>query len=175
MSINVIFKKSAFKHKVTEEDIRWAFNTAKYDNLVEGFDNKYLLIGFNTKGNFIEVMYSDLGENTASGISCYEVQKRIAFIIATGGFMIDITEEEADALDEYFTKNLPKVNPGKGGITTRQGFRMVAIDRISEDYLLTLALATKKSPTELIGDMVRERLSTPSKDSAEQLVPVTTF
>ena len=73
--------------------------------------------------------------------------------------MNDMTEEEADALDEYFTKNLPKVDPSKGGITTRQGFRMVAIDRISEDYLLTMALATKKSPTELIGDMVRERLA----------------
>ena len=73
--------------------------------------------------------------------------------------MTDLTEEEADALDEYFTKNLPKVDPTKGGITTRQGFRMVAIDRISEDYLLTMALATKKTPTELIGEMVRERLT----------------
>ena len=73
--------------------------------------------------------------------------------------MKDLTEEEADALDEYFTKNLPKVAPGKGGITTRQGFRMVALDRVSEDYFMTLALATKKSPTELIGDMVRERIA----------------
>ena len=56
-------------------------------------------------------------------------------------------------------KNLPRVDPGKGGITTRQGFRMVALDRISEDYLLTMALATRKTPTELIGDMVRERLA----------------
>jgi len=70
-----------------------------------------------------------------------------------------MTEEEADALDEYFTKNLPKVDPSKGGITTRQGFRMVALDRISEDYLLTVALATNKTPTELIGDMVRERVA----------------
>jgi len=30
--------------------------------------------------------------------------------------MTDMTEEEADALDEYFTKNLPKVDPGKGSI-----------------------------------------------------------
>jgi len=58
--------------------------------------------------------------------------------------MTDMTEEEADALDEYFTKNLPKTNPSKGGITTRQGFRMVALDRVSEDYLLTMALATQK-------------------------------
>jgi len=73
--------------------------------------------------------------------------------------MDDMTEEEADALDEYFTKNLPKVDPSKGGITTRQGFRMVALDRISEDYLMTMALATNKTPTELIGDMVRERVA----------------
>ena len=73
--------------------------------------------------------------------------------------MIDLTEEEADALDEYFTKNLPKVDLNKGGITTRKGFHMVALDRISEDYLLTMALATRKTPTELIGEMVRERLA----------------
>jgi len=73
--------------------------------------------------------------------------------------MTDLTEEEADALDEYFTKNLPRVDPSKGGITTRQGFRMVALDPISEDYLLTMALATSKTPTELIGDMVREKLA----------------
>nr|AGS53788.1 hypothetical protein [uncultured bacterium contig00039] len=73
--------------------------------------------------------------------------------------MNDMTEEEADALDEYFTKNLPKVDPTKGGITTRQGFRMIAIDRISEDYLLTMSLATRKTPTELISDMVREKIA----------------
>ena len=66
MNIKIIFKKSAFKHGVTEADIRWAFNTAKYDNLIEGFDNKYLLIGFNTKGNLIEIIYNELGDNTAS-------------------------------------------------------------------------------------------------------------
>jgi len=73
--------------------------------------------------------------------------------------MIDITEEEADALDEYFTTHLPKTDPAKGGVTTRHGSRMIALDRLSEDYLLTMALATKKSPTELIGEMIRERIA----------------
>jgi hypothetical protein len=73
--------------------------------------------------------------------------------------MADMTEEEANALDEYFTKNLPITDPAKGGVTTRQGNRMVTLDRLSEDYLLTMALATKKSPTELIGEMVRERIA----------------
>ena len=73
--------------------------------------------------------------------------------------MTDMTEEEADALDEYFTKNLPKVVPGKGGVTARQGFRMVALDRLSENYILTIALATNKTPTEIISEMVRERIA----------------
>jgi hypothetical protein len=73
--------------------------------------------------------------------------------------MNDMTDEEADALDEYFTKNLPKLDPTKGGVTTRSGFRMVALDRVSEDYLLTMAIATKKSPTELIGEMVRKQIT----------------
>ena len=66
MTLEIIYKKSAFKHHATESDILWAFNTAKYDRLVEGFDNKYLLLGFNTHGNLLEVMYNDLGENKVS-------------------------------------------------------------------------------------------------------------
>jgi hypothetical protein len=73
--------------------------------------------------------------------------------------MTDMTEEEADALDEYFTTHLPKVDPTKGGVTTRQGFRMIALDRLSEDYLLTMAIATHKTPTELVGEMVREKIA----------------
>jgi hypothetical protein len=80
--------------------------------------------------------------------------------------MLDMTEEEADALDEYFTKHLPKVDPTKGGVTTRQGFRMVALDRLSEDYFLTMALATNKTPTELIGEMVREKITASDTDMA---------
>jgi len=85
MSINVVFKKSAFKHEVTEDDIRWAFNTAKYDSLVEGFDNKYLLIGFNTKGNFIEVIYSDIGENTASVFHAMKCRKELLSLLPQEG------------------------------------------------------------------------------------------
>jgi hypothetical protein len=73
--------------------------------------------------------------------------------------MTDMTEEEADALDEYFTTHLPKVDPAKGGVTTRQGFRMIALDRLSEDYLLTMAIATHKTPTERIGEMVRKEIA----------------
>ena len=85
MNIRITCKPSAFKHGVTENDIRWAFNTAKYDKLVEGYDNKYLLIGFNTKGNLIEVMYSDLGENTASVFHAMKCRKELFILLPRGG------------------------------------------------------------------------------------------
>jgi hypothetical protein len=55
MEPEIVCRVSAFKHEVTEEDIRHAFATARYDSPVEGFDNKYFLIGFDTKANPIEI------------------------------------------------------------------------------------------------------------------------
>ena len=73
--------------------------------------------------------------------------------------MKEMTDEEADALDEYYTKNPPKVDPNKNGGFAKKSFRLVALDRLSEDYLLTKSLATQKSPTEIINEMVRERIA----------------
>jgi len=73
--------------------------------------------------------------------------------------MKEMTDEEADALDEYYTKNPPKVDPSKNGGFAKKSFRMVALDHLSEDYLLTRSIATHKTPTELIGEMVRERIA----------------
>ena len=56
--LKIIFKKSAFRHGVIETDIRWAFTTVEVDELIHGFENKYRLLGFNTKGNMIEVLYN---------------------------------------------------------------------------------------------------------------------
>jgi hypothetical protein len=70
-----------------------------------------------------------------------------------------MTGEEADALDEYYTRNPPKVDPRKNGGFAKKSFRMVAVDRLSEDYLLTKAIATHKTPTEIIGDMVRREIA----------------
>jgi hypothetical protein len=64
-----------------------------------------------------------------------------------------MTEEEADALDELVTKNPPHVDPSKA----RHVARMVALDDFSADYLMSVSVATHKTPSELIGEMVRER------------------
>ena len=61
--LEIVFRQSAFKHDVTEADIRWAFNTMEVDERIEGFENKYRLLGFNTKGNMIEVLYNLINDH----------------------------------------------------------------------------------------------------------------
>jgi len=62
---NYLFNKSAFKHGFTETDIRMAFTRPLFDGLIEGYDNKFLLTGFDTGGNLLEIMYNLIDENTA--------------------------------------------------------------------------------------------------------------
>jgi hypothetical protein len=66
-----------------------------------------------------------------------------------------MTEEEADALDELVTRNPPKVDPSKA----RHAVRMVALDDLSADYLISLSMSTNKTPSELISEMVREKIA----------------
>ena len=74
--------------------------------------------------------------------------------------MPDLTEEEYDALDEYWTKNTPKVGPNGTGFVSRREARLFGLDDLSADYLLTKAIADHKTPAEIIGEMVREKLVT---------------
>jgi len=75
-----------------------------------------------------------------------------------------MTDEEADALDERWTKNPPKVGPNGTGFfakraAERKGARMITIDGFSADYLMTKALASQKTPADIIYEMVRERIA----------------
>ena len=66
-----------------------------------------------------------------------------------------MTEEEAWDLDEEVTKNPPRVDPLKA----RHVSRMVALDDFSADYLMSISIGTNKTPSEVIGEMIRERVS----------------
>jgi hypothetical protein len=48
--------------------------------------------------------------------------------------MKEMTDEEADALDEYYTKNPPKVDIRKNGGFAKVSSRMAVLDRLSGDY-----------------------------------------
>jgi hypothetical protein len=60
--------------------------------------------------------------------------------------MPDLTDEEYDALDEYYTKNPPKVDPAKkGGFFTRQReYDMNCIDQ--EDKTTPAGTETPQGP-----------------------------
>ena len=84
-------------------------------------------------------------------------------VMARMSFMPDMTDEEYDALDEYYTQNPPKVDPAKRGtgfFTKRTASaRTITVDSLSADYLTTKAMATHKTPAEIISEMVRERIA----------------
>lgn len=65
MFTKYIFHEAAFKHNYTEADIRTAFMRPLFDGLIEDYDNKFLLTGFDTKGKLIEIMYNLADEHTA--------------------------------------------------------------------------------------------------------------
>jgi hypothetical protein len=65
MFVEYIFNESAFKHGITETDIRMAFAQPLFDGLIEGYDNKFMLTGFDTRGNLLEIMYNHVDEQTA--------------------------------------------------------------------------------------------------------------
>ncbi|GHV23663.1 hypothetical protein FACS189494_11760 [Spirochaetia bacterium] len=75
--------------------------------------------------------------------------------------MARMTDEEADRLDEKWTKNPPKPGPNGTGFFTRHktAARTITIDDLSADYLMTKAIATHKTPAEIIGEMVQERIA----------------
>ena len=74
--------------------------------------------------------------------------------------MKTMTDEEADALDEYYTKNPPRVDPRKNGGFAKKSFKLVAIDDFCADYLMTKALSDHKTPDQIINEILRERIAT---------------
>jgi len=69
-----------------------------------------------------------------------------------------MTEEEADALDEELTRTIPKVNFNKPDIFIRQRQLLNVLSPTVADYIMTRALATKKLPSEIIGELVSEKI-----------------
>jgi hypothetical protein len=74
--------------------------------------------------------------------------------------MKEMTDEEADYWDEFFTKNPPSVDPAKkGGYFTRQRELLNVLDKTAADYILDQAASSKKLPAQIIGELVREKMA----------------
>jgi len=73
--------------------------------------------------------------------------------------MAEMTDEEADALDELWTRTTPEIDTGKPGFLTRNGFTMVSLDPVTAAYLQAKAAVTHCSPSEITGELVRKEMS----------------
>ena len=89
ISMTLVFNPSAFKHDVTENDIEAAMATPLFDELIEGYDNKYLLIGFDRSGNLIEVMYNLVDEEIANIFHAMDCRNDVLRKIKERGYYAD--------------------------------------------------------------------------------------
>jgi hypothetical protein len=81
MDVDIRFCQSAFKHDITEADIRWAIDTVIYDGYLENdpdAENKRLLIGFDRNASAIEIYYNVLDQDTVRvfhAMKCQNIHK----------------------------------------------------------------------------------------------------
>ena len=70
-----------------------------------------------------------------------------------------MTEEEAEYWDEYYTKNTIMPDMNKPGFFARKYGMTVKLDPETTQFLANQAEVTKKTPSQIIGEMVRERIA----------------
>jgi len=68
-----------------------------------------------------------------------------------------MTEKEAEYWDEHYTKNTVMPDMGKPGFFAHRQGMTVELDPETTRFLTAQANAAKKTPSQLIGEMVRER------------------
>jgi uncharacterized DUF497 family protein len=87
MYLKIEFNQTAFKHGITKQDIRFAIDTAIYDASIDAddFDNKFLIIGFDSNVNLLEIMYNAVDEDTISVFHAMRCRKQFLHLIGAKG------------------------------------------------------------------------------------------
>jgi hypothetical protein len=73
--------------------------------------------------------------------------------------MKDLTDEEYDALDEYFTNNTVMPDMSKPGFFARKYGMTVKLDPETTRFLADQAEATHKTFSEIISELVKEKIA----------------
>ena len=73
--------------------------------------------------------------------------------------MKNLTDEEYDALDEYYTKNPPDVDPRKNKFLAKDAPQKVIVDDFSVNWLMSKTIETKKSTAEIINDLIQKEIA----------------
>ena len=76
--------------------------------------------------------------------------------------MAEMTEAEADALDELWTRTTPAIKVGAGGgFFSERRAHMVLLDEQTARVLNAKAMAAHQTPSELVASMLRRELVHP--------------
>jgi hypothetical protein len=76
MGIIVEFNEAAFKHGVTEANICYAIWHPLHEQLLEAYKNKWLIIGYDTAGNLLEVAYNIIDDDTVNVFHAMPCRKK---------------------------------------------------------------------------------------------------
>ena len=85
MELEFIFRDSAFSHELKESDIRHAFETCLYMGPHGDRENVYLLLGFDTKANPVEIMYNEIGDNIVNVFHAMPCRSQFLKLFKGGG------------------------------------------------------------------------------------------
>ena len=77
MGPEIVFIPSAFKHAVSEENIRWVLLNHIADGVIEEDDEtKHLSVGFDKMGILLEIMYNYIDEKTIKVFHAMKCRKQ---------------------------------------------------------------------------------------------------
>ena len=77
MADKIIIIESAFRHGFTQDDIVKAIETSIYEGLLLGEDDIFAIVGFDTKGNPMEVFYNLIDEDTIKVFHAMELREKV--------------------------------------------------------------------------------------------------
>ena len=76
--------------------------------------------------------------------------------------MKEMTDEEAEYWDEYYTNNTIMPDLNKPGFFARKHGMMVRLDPETTNFLANQAETTRKTPSQIIKELVLEKLAVPA-------------
>ena len=167
IAVILVYNSSAFKHGFTESDIETAMATALVDELMLGFDNKYLVVGFDRSQNLIEVIYNLVDEDRWQRLPCDAMPERVlGKNYGSEVIMPILTDDEANALDELLTKTTVETNPNVQGPFIKNRERVIVLDAFSAEYLKSQMITTNKTPAQLINGMIHREMARTASQAA---------
>jgi len=77
MADKILYAQSAFKHGYTKDDIERAIETMIYEDRLKDEDEIYLIIGFDSVANPIEVFYNIIDGDTIRIFHAMSLREKI--------------------------------------------------------------------------------------------------